>query len=54
LAINELKSAPKAKSIKKIYFPGERLYLKRQNNLNKNNLRVSKKLKSELLNLLNN
>lgn len=47
-AIDELKSAPKAKGVNEIYFPGEQLYLKRKKNLEADQINISEKLMTEL------
>lgn len=51
-AIDELKSAPKAKGVKEIFFPGEQSYYKRQKNLEKGEIEVSEKLMEKLKQLL--
>jgi LDH2 family malate/lactate/ureidoglycolate dehydrogenase len=52
LAIDELKSAPKAKAVNEIFFPGEQSYLKRKKNLEIGEIEVSKKLNDKLRMLL--
>ncbi len=47
-AIDELKSAPKAQGVKEIYFPGEQSYLKRNKNLQADQITISDKLMAEL------
>lgn len=47
-AIDELKSAPKAKGVNEIYFPGEQSYLKRKKNLEADQVIISDKLMAEL------
>lgn len=51
-AIDELKSAPKAKGVNEIFFPGEQSYLKRQKNLERGEIDVSEKLMESLEALL--
>jgi LDH2 family malate/lactate/ureidoglycolate dehydrogenase len=51
-AIQELKSAPKAKGFNEIFFPGEQSYYKRKNNLERGEISVSEKLIADLKALL--
>lgn len=51
-AIKELKSAPKAKGVKEIYFPGEQSYRLREENLKKGEIEISDTMYSELRQLL--
>jgi len=51
-AINELKSAPKAKGVNEIFFPGEQSHIKRQKNIENDEIKISDKLMSELERLL--
>ncbi len=47
-AIDELKSTPKAKGVREIFFPGEQSYYKRKKNLEQDRIEVSDKLMREL------
>lgn len=51
-AIKELKSAPKAKEVTEVFFPGEQSYYKRQRNLEKGEITISEKLMTGLEALL--
>jgi len=47
-AIDELKSAPKAKGVNEIYFPGEQSYYKRKKNMEADRIEISDKLMEKL------
>lgn len=51
-AIQELKSAPKAKGFTEIFFPGEQSYYKRKTNLERDEITVGEKLMADLEALL--